>query len=74
MKTYDSIEDKNRFLQQCQITTSEELWSFVRQCKEKENLVFRGVNEAKYMGFSSAQVRTKVSLSQAFSIMVVAHP
>ena len=71
MITYNSIEDKNRFLQQCQITASEELWSFVRQCKEKENLVFRGVNEAKYMGFSSAQVRTKVSLSQASYVAMI---
>lgn len=64
MITYNSIEDKNRFLQQCQIITSEELWAFVGHCKENKNLVFRGVNEAKYMGFSSAQVRTKASLSQ----------
>lgn len=71
MITYDSIEDKCRFLQQCQITSSEELWDLVKRLKENKNLVFRGVNEAKFMGFCSAQVRTNTSLDQPSYVKMI---
>lgn len=71
MNTYKSIEEKNKFLHQVQITTSEELWNFVSQCKKNKNFVFRGVNEAKYMGFCSAQVRTNASLDQSSYVKMI---
>lgn len=64
MCQYSTIEDKRQYLQCKEIMTSDELCEFVRACKDNNNLVFRGVNEAKYMGFSSAQVRTGASLDQ----------
>lgn len=64
MKQYNSIEEKKKFFQSCEIHSSKELWDFVDSCKKQTDLVFRGVNEAKYMLYSSAQVRTGASLSQ----------
>ena len=64
MCQYSTISDKRRYLQCREIKTSDELWTFVKWCKENNDLVFRGVNEAKYMCFSSAQVRTGSSLQQ----------
>ena len=64
MKQYNSVEEKKKYFQTCEIHSSKELWNFVDDCKKQEDLVFRGVNEAKYMLYSSAQVRTYASLSQ----------
>lgn len=71
MKTYNTTEEKKRFFQTQQILTSKDLWDFVKQCKENKNLVFRGVNEAKYMCYSSAQVRTELSLDQPSYISII---
>lgn len=64
MSIYETFEEKTRYLQCSKIHTSEELWRFVDYYKKHRNFVFRGVNEAKYMGYSSAQVRTEASLEQ----------
>lgn len=61
---YNSVEEKKRYFQTCEIHSSKELWNFVDECKKQPNLVFRGVNEAKYPLYSSAQVRTNASLNQ----------
>lgn len=64
MMQYNSVEEKKKYLKSCEIHSSKELWEFVDECKKQSDLVFRGVNEAKYPLYSSAQVRTKASLSQ----------
>jgi len=61
---YNSVEEKKKYFKSCEIHSSKELWDFVDECKKQPNLVFRGVNEAKYPLYSSAQVRTSASLSQ----------
>ena len=64
MIQYNSVEEKKKYFKTCEIHSSKELWAFVDDCKKQADLVFRGVNEAKYMLYSSAQVRTNASLSQ----------
>lgn len=64
MMKYNSVEEKKKFFQSCEIHTSKELWDFVVDCKKQTDLVFRGVNEAKYMLYSSAQVRTDATMGQ----------
>ena len=71
MCKYTTLEDKGKYLQTVKIMTSEELWSFVERCKKNDRFVFRGVNEAQYMGFSSAQVRTGASLNQQSYIEII---
>lgn len=71
MCKYTTLEDKKKYLQTVKIMTPEELWSFVERCKKNDRLVFRGVNEAQYMGFSSAQVRTGASLDQQSYIEII---
>ena len=61
---YNSIDEKKKYFQTFEIYSSNELWDFVDCCREQANLVFRGINEAKYMLYSSAQVRTNASLNQ----------
>lgn len=51
--------------------TSEELWAFIDECTKNNRYVFRGVNEAQYMIFSSAQVRTGASLKQQSYIEII---
>lgn len=71
IKQYTSLDEKRKFLQTCDINSSSELWDFVEECRKKHELVFRGVNEAKYMLYSSAQVRTDASMSQqAFELII----
>lgn len=64
MKQYNDIEKKKTYFRSCEIHTSKELWEFVEGCKNQPDLVFRGVNEAKYMLYTSAQVRTNASLEK----------
>jgi len=64
MKQYNDIGKKKTFFRSCEIHTSKELWDFVKGCKNQPDLVFRGVNEAKYMLYTSAQVRTNASLGK----------
>lgn len=71
MCTYKTIEEKKQYLQTQKIMTSEELWAFIDECKGNKNLVFRGVNEAQYMSFSSAQVRTNASLDQQSYVKII---
>lgn len=61
---YNSLDEKKKYFKTCDIHSSKELWEFVDGCKKQADLVFRGVNEAKYMLYSSAQVRTNASLNQ----------
>lgn len=71
MYKYTTLEDKKKYLQTNKIMSSGELWSFVDGCKKNKHLVFRGVNEAQYMGYSSAQVRTGASLDQQSYIEII---
>lgn len=71
MCTYKTIEEKKTYLQTQRITTSEELWEFIKECKNNCNLVFRGVNEARYMSYTSAQVRTNTSLDQQSYVNII---
>ena len=71
MCKYTTLEDKKKYLQTKKIMTSEELWSFVDGCKKNDRFVYRGVNEAQYMGFSSAQVRTGASLDQQTYVKII---
>jgi len=64
MMQYNDLEEKKAYFRTCEIHTSKELWDFVDGCKKQSDLVFRGVNEAKYMLYSSAQVRTNAALGQ----------
>lgn len=71
MCTYKTIEEKKQYLRTHKILTSEELWAFIGEFKKYDNFVFRGVNEAKYMGLSSAQVRTNASLDQKSYVNII---
>jgi len=71
MCKYTTLEEKKKYLQTKKIMTSEELWTFIGECKKNDRLVFRGVNEAQYMVFSSAQVRTGASLDQQSYIEII---
>ena len=71
MKEYRVLEEKKQYLQCHTICTSEELWRFVECCHNSKDYVFRGVNEAKYMCYTSAQVRTKAELDQNAYVEII---
>jgi hypothetical protein len=65
MREYQTLEEKRKFLQTKEICSLSELKKFIDCVSSNNNLVFRGVKEAKYMNYTSAQVKTGAALDQA---------
>lgn len=64
LPSYCCLQNKKRFLQSYEINTKGELDNFIKTIGSNKDYVFRGINEAKHMLYSSAQVRTNASLDQ----------
>lgn len=71
MKSYNTLDEKKQFFKTAEVTTFDELMSLATALTEKGHYVFRGINEAKYMLYSSAQVRTEALLSQEDYVTII---
>lgn len=63
MEVFENLGEKKNFFTCITINTINQLQEFLKSLKYKE-FVFRGVKEAKFKCYTSAQFRTKCNLSQ----------
>lgn len=63
METYESLSEKEKYFKCKTIDNETDLKELINSLKDS-GLVYRGVKEAKFKCYTSAQVRTKASVSQ----------